>query len=99
MNLSGVLRATLLEIDEDVTHRKIREMTALQISLSGAYLMTCLRSGMIDLISKSSELITALNLERLLKMILRLLEKESRHVIERVCKASIRSSTRFLRSM
>jgi hypothetical protein len=99
VDLSGVSRAALLEIVRGVARGATRVKTALQISLSGARLMTCSRSGTTDLMSKSSESTTALNLERSPKRVPRLLGEGSRRAVGRVYKASIRSSTRFLRPM
>ena len=97
MDLSGVSRAALLEIIGGVARGATRVKTILQMSLSGVRLMTYSRSGTTDLMSKSSELIIALNLERSPKRVPRLLGERSRHAVGRVCKANIRSSTWFLR--
>jgi hypothetical protein len=99
VDLSGVSRAALLEIVGGVARGATRVKTALQISLSGARLMAYSRNDTTDLMSKSSESTTALNLERSPKRVPRLLGEESRRAVGRVCKASIRSSTRFLRPM
>ena len=97
--MSDVSRAALLEINGGIARRETREMTAVQISLSAARLMPYSRSSTTDLISKSSESTTTLNLERPPKRVPRLLGEKSRRAVGRIYKASIRSSTRFLRPM
>jgi hypothetical protein len=58
MNLSGVSKAVLLKINKGIARKKIKKIIILQISLSGARLITYLRSDTTDLMSKLSELTT-----------------------------------------
>jgi hypothetical protein len=59
-----VSRAALLEITKGVTHSIIKAKTILQISLSGARLITSLRSKTTGLTLKSSETANETNLKK-----------------------------------
>jgi len=73
VDLSGVSGAALLEIVVGgVARGATRVKTALQISLSGARLMTCSRSGTAELTLISSEISRVLNRKRSLRRISRL---------------------------
>jgi hypothetical protein len=73
VDLSGVSKAALLEIVGGVACGATRVKTALQISLSGARLMTSSRSGTAELKLISSEISRVLNRKRSLRRISRLL--------------------------
>jgi hypothetical protein len=52
VDLSGVSRAALLEINKGIARKEIREIIIIQIFLSAARLITCSRSSTTNLISK-----------------------------------------------